>query len=311
MRNPAVDDLAAAMDDAGVSIGGEAQAEEDRQFEELLAQLSPEDDEESEGGTNPSEEEPTGRAEPSGERKEAGSGRGPEGGDQGPQDHADGARPKEGGQREATAAELRSQFEEFLARLQREPEKPGEGETAKKAPNPTKKRKVPADEEVQVHREVIFRHIIGNENTTGTPESPTRNGSSTTSTGTPKRTPGSTPGENGMTGGRGGHGHGQIPVSWQERLCRNITPLITVRAVDGTGASTSGSTTSTPRARPCPECEYSTPREDNLRRHILSVHTEGESARRIRESARRMLQMRQDMKSKTPKGTKKDKKEQK
>ena len=91
---------------------------------------------------------------------------------------------------------------------------------------------------------------------------------------------------------------------------------MTVRAVDGTGASTTESTASIPRARTCPECEYSTPRDDNLRRHILAVHTEGDSARRIRElpgkwQAARMQQTRRDTKSKTPRGTKKNKKEQK
>ena len=112
-----------------------------------------------------------------------------------------------------------------------------------------------------------------------------------------------------MTGGRGGNGHGQVPLSLQERVRRDMT----VRAVDGTGASTTESTASIPRARTCPECEYSTPRDDNLKRHILAMHTEGENARRIRESpgkwqAPRMQPMRRETKSKTPRGTKKNKK---
>ena len=179
------------------------------------------------------------------------------------------------------AAEER-QFKELLARLQREPEQPGKGEPEKKTPNPTKKRKVFAGEEGQLHGEVVFRHVFGNENNMGTPEHPIRKESSTASTGTPTRTPGSTPGESGMMGGRGGHGHGQIPVSWQEKLCRNIT----VRAVDGTGAGTSESTTSTPRAGTCPP-----PGPD----------AEG-------EKAGRKPQMRRNTKRKTPGGTKKDKK---
>ena len=214
--------------------------------------------------------------------------------------------------RERHAAEER-QFEEMLARLQGEPDQPDKREPAKKEPNPTRKRKVLASDEGQVHREIILQHIFGNEDTTGTPECPTRKEPSTTPTGTPKRTPGLSPSESGMTGGRGGNGHGQVPLSWQEKVCRDMT----IRAVDGTGASTTESTASTPRARTCPECEYSTPRDDNLRRHILAVHTEGDSARRIRElpgrwqAAKKEQQMRRDKKSKTPRGTKKNKKEQK
>ena len=119
LRDPAVDNLAAAMDDAGVSSHGGAQATGDRHFEELLARMSPEDDGESEDGTNSSEEE---RAEPSNEQKEAGNSGGPEREDHRPQDHAGGARPKEGGQREATAAELtveRLFFSEDLANFSR------------------------------------------------------------------------------------------------------------------------------------------------------------------------------------------------
>ena len=50
-----------------------------------------------------------------------------------------------------------------------------------------------------------------------------------------------------------------------------------------------------------------------MKRHILARHTEGENARRIRESpgkwqAPRMQPMRRETKSKTPRGTRKNKK---
>ena len=76
------------------------------------------------------------------------------------------------------------------------------------------------------------------------------------------------------------------PVSWQERLCRNII------AVEGTGAGTSESTTSTSRAgtqSPSGLCE------------------EGERVVRA-ERARRALETLREVKRKTPGGTKKGKK---
>ena len=418
LRNPSgqVDNLAAAMEDAGVSTPEEAQAAGDQQLEELLSHMSSEDDGGSEDGNNTPEEEPTERAEPGGEQggpvsaenPENRTGGGPEvdkevvqreptaavpeEGERRPRDKACGAGPEEGGQQESTAVEPEERdnrprggsggarpkeasrresvprpctqsaaeltaaraaarerhaaeerhFKEMLARRQEEQEnsdlrtrlkamqetidgltaknasllaeeQPDKGEPAKKEPNPTKKRKVLASEESQVHSEVVSRHTFGNENTEGTPECPTRKESSATpileTVGTPRRTPGLPQGESGITGGRGGNGHGQVPLSFQERVRRDMT----VRAVDGTGASTTESSASVPRARACPECEYGTPREDNLKRHILARHTEGENARRIRESpgkwqAPRMRPMRRETKSKTPRGTKKNKK---
>ena len=98
-----VDNLAAAMEEAGVSTPEEAQAAGDQQLEELLAHMSPEDDGESEDGTNTSGEEPTERAGPGSERGGAGDGGGPREGDQRPRDNSVEARPKEVEQREPTA----------------------------------------------------------------------------------------------------------------------------------------------------------------------------------------------------------------
>ena len=429
LRNPSgqVDNLAAALEDAGVSTPEEPQAARDQQLEDLLSHMSSEDDGGSEDENNVSAEEPTERAEPGGEpggpvtaedpksRTEAEpeldkevaqrepTAAAPEEGEQRPRDKACRAGPEEGGQREPTAVEPEErdkrpqdssggarpkeagrrecvprpwaqsaeeltaaraaarerheaeerQFEEMLARLQEEQEQPDGGEPEKKEPNPTKKRRVLTSE--GSNRKIVLQHIFGpedtagtperptrkepsttttgtskrtpglppgessvsqhilrNEHTAGTPESPTRKEPSTTSSGTPRRTPGLTLGESEVTGGRGGNGHGQVSLSWQETICRAMT----VRAVDGTGASTTESTASTPRARTCPECEYYSVRDDNLRRHILTVHPEGDSARRIRElpgrwQAAGTQQRRRDTKSKTPRGTKKSKKEQK
>ena len=70
LRDPSgqVDNLAAAMEDAGVSTPEEAQAAGDQQLEELLSHMSSEDDGGSEDGNNTPEEEPTERAEPGRER---------------------------------------------------------------------------------------------------------------------------------------------------------------------------------------------------------------------------------------------------